>query len=178
MALHVIRDSQGRVEKYLTEKEFQKYKENKGCFKYIVLTVLILGAVGFFKECLPSSSSKGSSEHQEVTNSSSSISNSSEASSSTQSYEKRSDAEISTNISPEVPTPEMETKEDYSTAMPQTSTTTTIMVEEPEQELSRKERRALEKEQRKAEKAQRKEQKALEKAQQKEERNTDDMYGY
>ena len=72
----------------------------------------------------------------------------------------------------------METKEDYSTAMPQTSTTTTIMVEEPEQELSRKERRALEKEQRKAEKAQRKKQKALEKAQQKEERNTDDMYGY
>ena len=59
MALHVIRDSQGRVEKYLTEKEFQKYKENKGCFKYIVLAVLILGAVGFFKECLPSSSSKG-----------------------------------------------------------------------------------------------------------------------
>ena len=173
MALHVIRDSQGRVEKYLTEKEFQKYKENKGCFKYIVLAVLILGAVGFFKECLPSSSSKGSSEHQEVTNSSSSISNSSEASSSTQ-----SSAEISTNISPEVPTPEMETKEDYSTAMPQTSTTTTIMVEEPEQELSRKERRALEKEQRKAEKAQRKEQKALEKAQQKEESNTDDMYGY
>ena len=52
MALHVIRDSQGRVEKYLTEKEFQKYKENKGCFKYIVLAVLILGAVGFFKELL------------------------------------------------------------------------------------------------------------------------------
>ena len=36
MALHVIRDSQGRVEKYLTEKEFQKYKENKGCFKLLL----------------------------------------------------------------------------------------------------------------------------------------------
>ncbi|MBQ6750457.1 MAG: hypothetical protein IJR02_06770 [Bacteroidaceae bacterium] len=178
MAIHVIRDSHGRVEKYLTEKEFQKYKENKGCFKYIVLAILILGAVGFFKECLPGSSSEDSSEHQEVTNSSSSVSNTSEASSSTQSYEKRSDADISTNISPEVPTSEIETEKDYSTTMPQTPTTTTIMVEEPEQELSRKERRALEKEQRKAEKAQRKEQKALEKAQQKEGRNADDIYGY
>ena len=46
MALHIVRDSQGRMEKILDEKEYRHSQFMSGCFGFILL-VIFLGYVYF-----------------------------------------------------------------------------------------------------------------------------------
>lgn len=44
MALHVIRDEKGRMEKILDDKEYDSYQKRKGCFQFL-LAAAIIGVV-------------------------------------------------------------------------------------------------------------------------------------
>lgn len=44
MALHVIRDNEGRMEKILDDKEYDSYQKRKGCFQFL-LAAAIIGVV-------------------------------------------------------------------------------------------------------------------------------------
>ena len=41
MALHVIRDNEGRMEKILDDKEYDSYQKRKGCFQFLLAAALI-----------------------------------------------------------------------------------------------------------------------------------------
>lgn len=41
MALHVIRDNEGRMEKILDDKEYDSYQKRKGCFQFLLAAVII-----------------------------------------------------------------------------------------------------------------------------------------
>ncbi len=189
MAKHIVRDSKGRIDKILNDKEFEEYNSKRGCFKYIVMAILILGGVGFFKECVKSSSSDNSSEIPQNTTSVplSSSSQVTTTASSNAPNKGSGNTDTNTGITSEVPASDTEMRKGCSIPQTSVSTNTDIIMEEAAvnsedqagQELSRKEKRALEKAQRKAEKEQRREQKALEKTQKKAEKVTsDDLYGY
>lgn len=45
MAKHYIRDSKGRVEHVLNDKEYAEYNKRKGCIGIIVGTIIIIGLV-------------------------------------------------------------------------------------------------------------------------------------
>ena len=63
MALHVIRDKEGRMEKILDDKEYDSYQKRKGCFQFLFF-VAIFGLIiyGSAKQ-----KSDGSSEVQTET---------------------------------------------------------------------------------------------------------------
>lgn len=44
MALHVIRDNEGLMEKILDDKEYDSYQKRKGCFQFL-LAAAIIGVV-------------------------------------------------------------------------------------------------------------------------------------
>ncbi|MBP3823677.1 MAG: hypothetical protein J6I36_09760 [Bacteroidaceae bacterium] len=63
MALHIIRDKEGRMEKILDDKEYDSYQKRKGCFQFLFF-VAIFGLIiyGSAKQ-----KSDGSSEVQTET---------------------------------------------------------------------------------------------------------------
>ena len=63
MALHIIRDEKGRMEKILDDKEYDSYQKRKGCFQFLFF-VAIFGLIiyGSAKQ-----KSDGSSEVQTET---------------------------------------------------------------------------------------------------------------
>lgn len=175
MAQHVIRDSNGRIEKILDDKEYSEHKKKKSCMG--CLAIIIIGIA-----CLWASQDNESDSFEEpssVIQSSSSISTP-EASSSDVSQDITTESNtsgISIAADEEAPTEEEaateETATEAATTVQEDNALTAVNAEELPQELSRKERRALKKAQRKAEK----ERKALEKAEKKrleEMKNTED----
>lgn len=45
MAQHIIRDSKGRVEKILDDKEYAKYNNKQGCYSIIIASFIIISLV-------------------------------------------------------------------------------------------------------------------------------------
>lgn len=41
MALHVIRDNEGRMEKILDDKEYDRYQKRNGCFRFMLAAAII-----------------------------------------------------------------------------------------------------------------------------------------
>ena len=41
MALHVIRDKEGRMEKILDDKEYDRYQKRNGCYHFLLVTAII-----------------------------------------------------------------------------------------------------------------------------------------
>lgn len=63
MALHVIRDEKGRMEKILDDKEYDRHQARKGCFQFL-LFVAIVGLIIYGRA---TKESDGSSEVQTET---------------------------------------------------------------------------------------------------------------
>lgn len=42
MALHVIRDEKGRMEKILDDKEYDSYQKRKGCFQFLFFVAFVV----------------------------------------------------------------------------------------------------------------------------------------
>lgn len=42
MALHIIRDKEGRMEKILDDKEYDSYQKRKGCFQFLFFVAFVV----------------------------------------------------------------------------------------------------------------------------------------
>ncbi len=60
MALHVIRDKEGRMEKILDDKEYDRHQTRKGCFQFLFFVAI----VGLIIYGSTTQKSDGSSEAQ------------------------------------------------------------------------------------------------------------------
>ena len=149
MAQHIIRDSKGRIDKILNDQEYAEHQKI-GCFvKLIVYGLLFIVVIIFFNvvDCEGEKTGSASSGHNtEVIEKTTSSHYRTITTNNTNTTNSTIDETVNTTKEPTIePIPE-----EYKTSTEETFESSSSMIE-PEQKLSRKERRALRKAQKMAE---------------------------
>lgn len=152
MAQHIIRDSKGRIDKILNDQEYAEHQK-QGCYaKLIFFGIAFIGAIilAIVGDCEGDKKKETTSSHKtEVIENATSSHYETVTTKSTNSSNSTNSTIDETAITTEEPTTEQITEE-YKVSAEETVESTSSM-NEPEQKLSRKERRALRKAQKNAE---------------------------